>query len=72
MNVGELKKVLETVDDSDEVCVKVLGLLTANSARPIQDAVDGFDWDSGKFVLIPKERLELRKALGKVTKSFLV
>lgn len=60
MKTGELKKLLDLSDDYLDVVVKITypnTTLGGTPASPIKHAYFGFDWDNGKFILIPQKDL---------------
>lgn len=61
MNVGELKTRLSMVDD--ELTVKVVlscpGSIGAQPTIDVKSAYGGFDWDAGKLLLYPTEKIAL-------------
>lgn len=58
MLVIDLKKILERVSDNEEVVILETKSYATIGGRPnveVHTAGSGFDWDKGKFFLIPKE-----------------
>ena len=60
MKVEDLKIALQYAKDSDEVMIAVkLPYVTVGAIpmRPVKNAMSGFDWESGKFIIGPTEAL---------------
>ena len=60
MKASELKQKLEHVKDDVEVMVAIklpFSTVGAIPMVPIKHAYNGFDWESGKFIIIPEETL---------------
>jgi hypothetical protein len=60
MKVSDLKYALEFVDDNFEVVVRIKLPYSTVGGSPrvvVENAYKGFDWDDGKFFLIPEEDL---------------
>lgn len=60
MNVKELKSRLDFARETDEVVIQInLPFRTAGSTPcvSLNRTVKGFDWDHGKFFIIPEEPL---------------
>ena len=60
MKVSDLKYALEFVDDGFEVVVGIKLPYSTVGGSPrvaVKQAYKGFDWDDGKFFLIPEENL---------------
>lgn len=60
MKAGELRQRLEHVRDDVEVVIAVKLPYTTVGARPmvpVKQAHNGFDWEAGKFILTPEEKL---------------
>ncbi len=60
MKVKDLKIALQYASDNDEVMIAIkLPYVTAGPIpmRPVKNAMTGFDWESGKFIIQPTEAL---------------
>ncbi len=60
MKVFELKAILEHTNDENEVMIAVkLPYVTVGAIPmvPVKYATNGFDWESGKFIIRPEEEL---------------
>jgi hypothetical protein len=62
MKVHELKQILDHARDDDEVMIAVKLPYVTIGAIPmvaVKSAASGFDWENGKFILRPEEKLTL-------------
>ena len=60
MKADQLKQILEHVKDDAEVMIAIklpFSTVGAIPMVPIKHAYNGFDWESGKFLIIPEETL---------------
>jgi len=60
MKVVDLKRVLEHTNDDSDVMIAIKLPYTTVGAIPmvgVKYAVNGFDWESGKFIITPVENL---------------
>jgi len=60
MKVSDLKRLLEYAKDDDEVMISIHLPYTTVGAIPmvaVKNAASGFDWEQGKFILHPEEKL---------------
>jgi hypothetical protein len=60
MKVEDLKIALQYAKDGDDVMIAIkLPYVTAGAIpmRPVKNAMTGFDWESGKFIIRPTEAL---------------
>jgi len=60
MKVSELKQILEHTRDDSEVMIAIKLPYSTVGAIPmvsVKSAMNGFDWENGKFILHPEEKL---------------
>jgi hypothetical protein len=60
MKADQLKQILEHVKDDAEVMIAIklpFSTVGAIPMVPIKHAYNGFDWESGKFIITPEEEL---------------
>jgi hypothetical protein len=60
MNIKQLKEYLELVGVPDDYEVKIVvsgRTLPGTPTIPVDKIVKGFDWDSGKLLLFPSDKL---------------
>ena len=71
MKVEDLKVMLQYANDSDDVMIVTKLPYATVGAHPmthIKSAMNGFDWESGKFMLWPEN--DLSPSSGKLEESF--
>ena len=74
MKVGDLKKMLEHIDDDLEVVIPVHRGTPSVGPHPtvdVQSVGSGFDWDAGRLFVSSKEKLSVEDDFTKWARQFL-